>query len=193
MTLHEVAKELGVSKTGVWIVLNRAGVLRSPAEAMTLRSEPLRRRLLEAWHRGLDAQECAAAVECEVDTARRHLRRAGFNPNARSRGLEGCGPLIREARQAAGLNQSELARRCGVVPSHICDYERGQWNPRRRTLRRIAQALGCPVERLIPESAEAIAAERLKPTPENSVRHAVPSRGDRKAVRALRPVGVDEP
>lgn len=42
--------------------------------------------------------------------------------------------LIREARQAAGLTQSELARRMGTTQSAVARLERPGSNPRVRTL-----------------------------------------------------------
>lgn len=54
----------------------------------------------------------------------------------------GIGALVREARQRAGLSQSELARRLKVPRSAVCRLENRAANVRVLTLVRIAEALG---------------------------------------------------
>ena len=54
---------------------------------------------------------------------------------------------LRELREAAVLTQMELAERAGVSADAIRDIENGRVQPRPRTLRKIAEALGInPVE-----------------------------------------------
>jgi len=57
--------------------------------------------------------------------------------------LTTIGEQIRAARTAAGLTQIELAERAGLWQSSISDYERGEEEPDRRTLHRLADAIGC--------------------------------------------------
>jgi transcriptional regulator with XRE-family HTH domain len=52
------------------------------------------------------------------------------------------GPLIRDARQYAGLSQRELAARLGTKQSVVSRWERGVDTPRVDTLARILQACG---------------------------------------------------
>ncbi|HUF83410.1 MAG TPA: helix-turn-helix transcriptional regulator [Acidimicrobiia bacterium] len=52
------------------------------------------------------------------------------------------GPLIREARQSAGLSQAALAVRVGTKQSVVSRWERGVETPRIETLGRILQACG---------------------------------------------------
>lgn len=52
------------------------------------------------------------------------------------------GARLKQARLAAGMNQSALARRCGVVQSHISGMERGVRAPSIEMLDALAQALG---------------------------------------------------
>jgi transcriptional regulator with XRE-family HTH domain len=52
------------------------------------------------------------------------------------------GARLKQARQAAGLNQTELAHRCGVVQSHISGMERGVRAPSIEMLDALSQALG---------------------------------------------------
>lgn len=62
------------------------------------------------------------------------------------------GKRIREFRHKKGMLQEELARRAGLSPSALSNFEQG----RRRTsfvwLKRISKALGVRVSDLIPES-----------------------------------------
>jgi ribosome-binding protein aMBF1 (putative translation factor) len=52
------------------------------------------------------------------------------------------GVLVRDARMAADLSQSELAKRVGTSQSAIARLESGGAQPTIATLRRIANALG---------------------------------------------------
>lgn len=52
------------------------------------------------------------------------------------------GALIREHRHAAGLTQTELARRAGTSQPTVARLETGTSEPTVATLRRIASALG---------------------------------------------------
>ena len=62
------------------------------------------------------------------------------------------GQRIRELRLKRGMLQEELARKAGLSPSALSNFEQG----RRRTsldwLRKISKALGVSVSDLIPES-----------------------------------------
>ena len=56
---------------------------------------------------------------------------------------------IRAARKAAGLSQTELAEKIGVVQSNVCRWERGAHRPQIDTLKKIAEALGTSVDNLL--------------------------------------------
>lgn len=56
------------------------------------------------------------------------------------------GSLIREARQKAGLTQSELASRLGTRQSVVSRWEHGAEEPRLSTLDRILRACGFSAE-----------------------------------------------
>lgn len=64
------------------------------------------------------------------------------------------GQKIKEAREAAGLTQLSLALAIGYkgddAGAHICRLEKGDHEPRVRTLNRIAKALGTTVNKLLP-------------------------------------------
>jgi putative molybdopterin biosynthesis protein len=74
--------------------------------------------------------------------------------------LRGIAPLenrIRSRRQAAGLSQQELARRCGLTRQAINAIEAGHYVPSTLVALRIARALGSRVEDLF-----RLAEERLR-------------------------------
>jgi transcriptional regulator with XRE-family HTH domain len=58
------------------------------------------------------------------------------------------GERIREARERKAYGQAELARAIGVTPTSLWAIESGRHAPRPATLRKIAQALGVPIEEL---------------------------------------------
>lgn len=48
---------------------------------------------------------------------------------------------IRERREQLGISQSELARRCDIKRSTLCDIEKGRINPSIETAIKIAKVL----------------------------------------------------
>jgi transcriptional regulator with XRE-family HTH domain len=54
----------------------------------------------------------------------------------------------RELREQAKVSQSEMARRTGLLPSHISDLEHGRTVPSMGTFEKVARALQVPVDRL---------------------------------------------
>lgn len=63
---------------------------------------------------------------------------------------DSAGSIIRRARVAARLTQSELARRSGVAQPHISNYEAGRHTPSFDTVRRIVRAAGGRIRVQIP-------------------------------------------
>jgi len=55
------------------------------------------------------------------------------------------GPILRKARQTAGLTQAELGERAGLPKSAISMYETGAREPGADTFLRLLQAIGCHV------------------------------------------------
>ena len=55
---------------------------------------------------------------------------------------------IKTAREAAGLNQSELARKLGVQPSAVCRMEQPNGYPKAEKLPAIADALDTSIDAL---------------------------------------------
>ena len=49
---------------------------------------------------------------------------------------------IKNARLTVGITQAELARRLGVTPQAISQYERGEKKPKSETIKKIADAVG---------------------------------------------------
>ncbi len=62
---------------------------------------------------------------------------------------ESIADRIRFARTAAGLSQSELARRCAVTRSHICAIEAGDHRPSPELVASVADSLELPLEALL--------------------------------------------
>ena len=54
----------------------------------------------------------------------------------------GIGSRLREAREARGLTQRELARQVGVTGAAIANYEAGTSHPKEQVLYRLLDALG---------------------------------------------------
>lgn len=53
------------------------------------------------------------------------------------------------ARKAAGLTQTELADKLGVIQQQVAKWEAAGANPQTKTLKRIAEALGVDADELI--------------------------------------------
>lgn len=56
-----------------------------------------------------------------------------------------------KARKAAGLSVAESARRLGVTPAAICQWESGETFPDGRRLQEIAKVYGVTVDELLKE------------------------------------------
>jgi transcriptional regulator with XRE-family HTH domain len=52
------------------------------------------------------------------------------------------GEKLRELREGKFLSHRELATRAGVSPTTVLNLEAGKGEPQRRTIRKLAQALG---------------------------------------------------
>jgi transcriptional regulator with XRE-family HTH domain len=61
------------------------------------------------------------------------------------------GPHIRAARQRAGLNRSELARKIGVTPAAVSGWELGAPGPLLGNLEKIAKVTNTPLSVLLGE------------------------------------------
>ena len=87
------------------------------------------------------------------------------------RRLTDAGVLVRHLRSLRGWKQGELARAAGTSQKLISSYELGEKIPRRRTLERLAAAVGVPfslAERMLPLIRLALAAVE-GPSPERAV------------------------
>jgi transcriptional regulator with XRE-family HTH domain len=85
------------------------------------------------------------------------------------------GRLLRQARTASGLTQSELAKRLETTQSVIARLESGRANPRIATLRRAIAATGHQLEASLAPSGyppidETLIAENLRYTPADRLR-----------------------
>ena len=59
------------------------------------------------------------------------------------------GEKVRAARVAAGLSQRVLGERCGMCQEGLSALENDHIEPRLKTLRKIAKALGIDVKELV--------------------------------------------
>lgn len=75
-----------------------------------------------------------------------------------ARGLTALGTAIRTLRAQAGLSEAELAAKADLEPPLVTDLEAGRREPTWGDLRRIAQALGTPLESIL-ELAERLEKE----------------------------------
>ncbi len=57
---------------------------------------------------------------------------------------------IKEARLQRGITQRELARRCNMANSNLCELETGKRKPWAKAVRNISAVLGFPPESLFP-------------------------------------------
>ena len=58
------------------------------------------------------------------------------------------GAAIKQARIKAGMTQAELAKKMGVTPQTVSQYERGLINPKIETIEKFATALGVDAKEL---------------------------------------------
>ncbi|MGA2060653.1 MAG: helix-turn-helix transcriptional regulator [Thermoguttaceae bacterium] len=66
--------------------------------------------------------------------------------------IDYIGGRIKQAREFAGLTQTELSTRAGLPQSHISRLENGQHSPSFATLEKIAKALNIPISQLDPSA-----------------------------------------
>lgn len=59
------------------------------------------------------------------------------------------GEKLKAARLAAGLSQYQLAEKVGCSQHHISRWENGERGPSAKSLKKLANALGCKMEDLI--------------------------------------------
>lgn len=65
------------------------------------------------------------------------------------------GEALKKARTDAGITQAELAKRLGVTPQTVSQYERGIKKPKVETLARFADAMSVSIDSLLDESTRA--------------------------------------
>lgn len=63
------------------------------------------------------------------------------------------GAALRRKRLEVGLEQAELAERCGTTQKVLTHWERGDWGCRIGMLHKLAAALGCPPAELMLKDA----------------------------------------
>lgn len=71
------------------------------------------------------------------------------SPEAWSEILSGLETRLRAARALRGMSQSELARKCGLHPSHIAHFEAGRRVPSLGHFKRLCNGLGANAGELL--------------------------------------------
>lgn len=62
---------------------------------------------------------------------------------------ERAGARLRALREAAGLNQQQVAARCGITNERLSRLEHGRWAAKPATILALARALGCEPEQFV--------------------------------------------
>jgi len=88
------------------------------------------------------------------------------------------GKALRRKRLAAGLEQAQLAEKCGVTQSHVSNWETEYNGCRLGMLHKLAEALGCPAADLMRDDANPAAG---KPEDETGDADQEPERAQRPA------------
>lgn len=65
---------------------------------------------------------------------------------------------LRAIRELTGIEQSELAARCGITQSHLSNIERGKRAPSAPVLRALADKLGVSLDAISTAVPEAVTA-----------------------------------
>ncbi len=58
------------------------------------------------------------------------------------------------ARKKAGLSQAAAAKKLGVEPAAVCQWETGKTSPRSKLLPLIAKVYGCSIDELLSGNEE---------------------------------------
>lgn len=59
---------------------------------------------------------------------------------------------IKERREQLGISQGELAKKCGIAQSTLCDIEKGRLVPSIETTIKIANALNIEIDTTVKDS-----------------------------------------
>jgi transcriptional regulator with XRE-family HTH domain len=120
LTYAEIGRRLGVSRQGVWELLQDAA---PEVKALVVRCRACGRAVapVRPW---ANPRRDALCLDC--------LGRPGVT----------LGQRLLTCRLAAGLTQAELAARAGIGRNTLSAFERGERRPGRRVLRRLAKVLG---------------------------------------------------
>lgn len=70
----------------------------------------------------------------------------------RARPMYADGDAVRTKRALAGLSQAQLATKAGITQPHVSAIERGAASPSVDVLHKLAKAIGCPVQDLMPQA-----------------------------------------
>ena len=100
------------------------------------------------------------------------------------------GQIIVGVRKSKGIGQNALAKRAGMTPAQLCQFEKGRVSPTLRTLERIAAAFDMTVVELLGGASEKVekgGAERRETLPDDYVALRVCEPDAAKALKAILP------
>lgn len=72
------------------------------------------------------------------------------------------GAVLRSVRMRAGLTQTELGNKCGIVPNKISNWELGHGHPFMSDFRKLCKALGCSADELLGLSPDTLTPQEYK-------------------------------
>lgn len=93
---------------------------------------------------------------------------------------------LKEARKAAGMNQTELATAVGVTQRSLTNYECGRAVPRPGVIRKMAQVLGVTVEYLTNDETDDTDVGRLREERIENAREKFGSQGAHEVEELMR-------
>lgn len=59
--------------------------------------------------------------------------------------------MLQALRRKKGMSQEDLSKLVGVTPGMVSRWERGKRTPKYQNLKKISEALECPIETLMKE------------------------------------------
>ena len=117
-------------------------------------------QLFTAWNDAGDADDRRGAWDAMLEVLTRGnvsakpmtLPAEDHLPRGTEQWAARVGKEIRRLRDGASLTQAQLAHKAGLLQSHISRLENAEYSPTHLTLKKIADALGLPVNAIDPSA-----------------------------------------
>lgn len=147
-----VAGLCGVSRPVAARELRRAGVTAPPRGRPPGKRPNLHAQVVRRYRRGQTIPEVASGLGLTRARVSTILRRYGvarrpagpvfFAPDLSAEGLRQFAARLKERRRAAGLTQDDLVAKVGLSQGTLSALENGRQSPTRKTVAKLARALG---------------------------------------------------